>query len=63
MKFSSPKGWDKTTWNVPVPGETLSIWLGVGQLPLIPVGSMWQRGICIGESKRQHKSIVVTGAR
>ncbi|MQT13077.1 hypothetical protein [Segnochrobactrum spirostomi] len=54
-------GWDKLSWTEPALVETRSIWLGLGQLPLVPIGSTWQKGVCIADSKRQRKRIVITG--
>ena len=60
--FFAKAGWDEPSWAAPAPVETRVVWLGLGQLPLIPIGSTWQQGVCTASSKRQRKRVTVTGA-
>ena len=60
--FLAEAGWDRPSWTLPSPARSRSIWLGVGQLPLTPVGSIWRDGVCSSTSTRQQKRIEVVGA-
>lgn len=62
--FLAEEGWDKPRWTEPPATVTRSTWLGVGQLPLAPVGSLWHDGVYKAKTiRRQHKVEIVGPSR
>ena len=60
--FLAEEGWDKPCWTEPPTTVRLSTWLGVGQLLLAPVGSLWRDGVYAGQMTRQQNRVEIVGA-
>jgi len=55
-------GWDKVSWQQPTAARTCSIWIGVGQLPLTPVGSLWRDGAHLDQAPSKTSRVEVIAA-
>lgn len=54
-------GWDKVSWQPPAAARTCSIWIGLGQLPLTPVGSLWRDGTYLEQAPSKASRVEVVG--